>query len=793
MSVVGIDFGNLQSVIAVARNRGIDVVCNEVSNRFTPSLVSFGPKQRYLGETAKTQEISNFKNTISSLKRIIGRTYADKEIQEIEKQYLTAPLVDINGQLGVKVNYQGQETTFTTLQVFAMYLTKMKEIAAAETKMPVSDCVIAIPAWFTDVQRRAVLDAADVAGLNVLRLINDSTATALGYGITKTDLPEDKARNVCFVDVGHSTYTVSIVSFIKGQLTVKSRAFDRHFGGRDFDRMLVDHFAAEFKTKYNIDVKSNGKAMIRLMAGCEKLKKVLSANAQAPLNIESIMEDRDVASMMKRAEFEELAQDLISRVEAPLQKALDEAGLTIEEIDAVEIVGGSTRIPALKERIQAFFKKDLSSTLNQDEAVARGAALQCAMLSPTFKVRDFTVQDITNYPIKVTWEKTPEEDETELVVFNKNNSIPSTKILTFYRSQPFDLEAQYAEPENIPAGINPWIARFTVKGVEPLNGEPACVKVKARVNIHGVLTVESAYVVEEVIKEELIEESKAADATPVAEGAEGAEGAEAAPEAPLTRKVKKLVKKGDLPVVSATSTLDRAVATELREKEMEMIASDKLVVDTEMAKNALEEYIYDTRSKVDGVYRDFVNPADKEKFVQDLNDAENWLYDEGDETTKSVYAAKLAELHVVGKPVVERYREVEARANASRELRESINQLMSQATSTEEKYAHIPEDEKNSIVEKCSKAQTWIENKEERQSMLKKFETPAISSAEIRKQRDDIVYFATPILNKPKPKPMVVEAPEAEVPTSGSSTPSDEKEASEEESKHDESKDMEID
>ncbi|KAF9945749.1 adenyl-nucleotide exchange factor sse1, partial [Mortierella alpina] len=371
MSVVGIDFGNLQSVIAVARNRGIDVVCNEVSNRFTPSLVSFGPKQRYLGETAKTQEISNFKNTISSLKRIIGRTYADKEIQEIEKQYLTAPLVDINGQLGVKVNYQGQETTFTTLQVFAMYLTKMKEIATVETKMPVSDCVIAIPAWFTDVQRRAVLDAADIAGLNVLRLINDSTATALGYGITKTDLPEDKARNVCFVDVGHSTYTVSIVSFIKGQLTVKSRAFDRHFGGRDFDRMLVDHFAAEFKTKYNIDVKSNGKAMIRLMAGCEKLKKVLSANAQAPLNIESIMEDRDVASMMKRAEFEELAQDLISRVEAPLQKALEDAGLTVEEIDAVEIVGGSTRIPALKERIQTFFKKDLSSTLNQDEAVAR--------------------------------------------------------------------------------------------------------------------------------------------------------------------------------------------------------------------------------------------------------------------------------------------------------------------------------------------------------------------------------------------------------------------------------------
>ncbi|KAG0098158.1 adenyl-nucleotide exchange factor sse1 [Podila epicladia] len=768
MSVVGIDFGNLQSVIAVARNRGIDVVCNEVSNRFTPSLVSFGPKQRYLGETAKTQEISNFKNTISSLKRIVGRTFADKEVQEIEKQYLTAPLVDVNGQLSVKVNYKGEEATFTTVQVFAMYLTKMREIAAVETKAPVSDCVIAVPAWFTDVQRRAVLDASEIAGLNVLRLINDSTAVALGYGITKTDLPEDKPRNICFVDVGHSSYTVSIVSFIKGQLTVKSRAFDRHFGGRDFDRMLVDHFAAEFKEKYKIDVKSNGKAMIRLMAGCEKLKKVLSANAQAPLNIESIMEDRDVASMMKRTEFEELAKELISRVEAPLNKALEDAGLTIEDIDAVEVVGGSTRIPALKERIQAFFNKELSSTLNQDEAVARGAALQCAMLSPTFKVRDFTVQDITNYPIKMTWQPTPEEEETELVVFNKNNSIPSTKILTFYRSEPFDLEAQYAEPESIPAGINPWIGRFSIKKVEPINGEPACVKVKARVNIHGVLTVESAYVVEEVVKEELVEE--AADA-------------EAKEDAPLTRKVKKLVKKGDLPVVSATTALDRAVVSELREKEMEMIASDKLVVDTEMAKNTLEEYIYDTRGKVDGAYKDFINPADKEKFVQDLNDAENWLYEEGDETTKSVYAAKLGELHVVGKPILQRFRDAEARPAAIRELRETINQLMAQATSTEEKYAHIPEEEKNSIVEKVSKAQTWIDNKSERQSMMKKFEVPCITADEIRKERDNLVYFATPIMNKPKPKPVVVETPEATTPEPKQSP----------ETKHDDSKDMDID
>jgi len=289
------------------------------------------------------------------------------------------------------------------------------------------------------------------------------------------------------------------------------------------------------------------------------------------------------------------------------------------------------------------------------------------------------------------------------------------------------------------------------------------------------LTVESAYVVEEVVKEELVDEKEG-----------GAEDLDA----PLTRKVKKLVKKGDLPVVSATSSLDRSLVNELKEKEMEMIASDKLVVDTEMAKNTLEEFIYDTRSKVNGgILKDYINPADKEKFIADLNDAENWLYDEGDETTKSVYNAKLSELHVIGNPIIYRYRESEARPNAARELRETINQLMAQATSTEEKYAHIPEEEKNSIVEKCSKAQTWIENKEERQSMTKKYEEPVISSAEIRKQRDDLIYFATPILNKPKPKPVVVEPTPEPTP---SSTPSPEPKTTPE-TKHDESKDMDVD
>ncbi|KAK5002969.1 Heat shock protein hsp88, partial [Elasticomyces elasticus] len=386
MSVVGLDLGTLNSVIAVARNRGVDVITNEVSNRATPSLVSFGPKNRYLGEAAKTQEISNLKNTVGSLTRLAGRSIKDPDVQ-IEQEYVSAPLVDVGGQVGAEVTYLGRKETFSATQLTAMFITRAKQTAAAELKLAVSDMVISVPAWYTDAQRRAILDAAEIAGIKVLRLINETTATALGYGITKLDLPapEEKPRRVAFVDIGHSNYTCSIVEFKKGELAVKSTAYDRHFGGRNFDKAIVDHFAKEFKEKYKIDINENAKARVRVAAACEKLKKILSANANAPLNIESLMNDVDVRGFLKREELEELVKPLLDRATVPLEQALAEAKLKVEDIDAVELVGACTRVPSLKAAIQKFFGKSLSFTLNADEAIARGCAFACAILSPVFR------------------------------------------------------------------------------------------------------------------------------------------------------------------------------------------------------------------------------------------------------------------------------------------------------------------------------------------------------------------------------------------------------------------------
>ncbi|KAM5455704.1 adenyl-nucleotide exchange factor sse1 [Microsporum audouinii] len=654
MSVVGIDFGALSTKIGVARNKGIDIVTNEVSNRSTPSLVGFGPKSRYIGEPAKTQEISNLKNTVGSLKLLVGRQFNDPDVQ-LEQEFCSAKLVDVNGEAGAEVSYMGKKEQFSATQLVAMYLTKIKSTAAAELKLPVSDVVLSVPPWFTDAQRRALIDSASIAGLNMLRLINDTTAIALGYGITKLDLPAEgeTPRRVAFVDIGHCNYSCAIVEFKKGELNVKGTAWDRHFGGRALDKVLVDHLAKEFKEKFKIDIKTNPKAMTRTFAAAEKLKKILSANAQAPISIESIMNDVDVRAMVKREELEEMIQPLLDRITVPLEQALAEAGLKPEEIDSIEMVGGCTRVPSVKDAISKFFGKQLSFTLNQDEAVARGCAFSCAILSPVFRVRDFSVHDVINYPIEFTWEQSPDipDEATSLTVFNKGNVMPSTKILTFYRKQPFDLEARYSKPELLPGKTNPWIGRFSVKGVtaDPNSDFMIC-KLKARLNLHGILNIESGYYVEDVEVEEPIPEEKKEGETMDTDDANGEAEAK-----PKMRKVKKQLRKGDLPVVIGSASLDPAVKEKLAEKENAMFMEDKLVADTEDKKNELESFIYELRDKVDGIYADHASEEEKEKLKAKLTATEDWLYEDGEDTTKAVYMSKMDDLRFLSGPIVQRY------------------------------------------------------------------------------------------------------------------------------------------
>ncbi|MBN3305586.1 HS74L protein, partial [Amia calva] len=720
MSVVGIDVGFQNCYIAVARSGGIETIANEYSDRCTPACVSLASKNRTIGNAAKGQMITNFKNTIHGFKKFHGRAFDDPF--STESHYLQVFLLTPGLLCAcLQVRYLDEERVFTIEQVTAMLLTKLKETSESALKKPVADCVISVPSFFTDAERRSVIDASQISGLNCLRLINDTTAVALAYGIYKQDLPtpEEKPRNVVFVDIGHSSYQVSIAAFNKGKLKVLATAFDPYLGGRNFDEVLVDYFCEEFKTKYKLNVKENPRAMIRLTQECEKLKKLMSANSSdLPLNIECFMNDIDVSGKMNRAHFEEMCAHYLTRVEAPLKVAMDQAKLTREDVYAVEVVGGGTRSPAIKERISKFLGKDISTTLNADEAVARGCALQCAILSPAFKVREFSITDVVPFPITLRWKSSSDEGIGECEVFSKNHPAPFSKVITFHKKEPFDLEAFYSIPQELPYP-DTRIGRFSVQNVVPqTDGDSSKVKVKVRVNIHGIFSVSSASLIEkqkgevdvpmdmeptvqnegrqdEQNKMQVDQEDAQSKEQGEAAGQAGEEAGAAGSDSkhlcgfqegtagdkqdqnPGASASKVKVKSVDLPILSNTiRQLERDLLNSFMENEGKMIMQDKLEKERNDAKNAVEEYVYDLRDKLCGIYEKLISEDDSSRLTLMLEDTENWLYEEGEDQPKQVYVDKLAELKRYGQPIQDRYREHEERPKAFDDLGKKIQLFM---------------------------------------------------------------------------------------------------------------------
>ena len=398
MSVVGFDFGNSKCVVAVARRRGIDVVQNEVGSRSTPSVVAFSGKSRLIGAEASAQQMSNPKNTVNNIKRLVGRRMDDPTLQQETFNYKLVPAKHNPAYAAVEVQYDDRKETLAPEQLVGALLTKLK--ATAELGLEgakVTDCVISCPSWWNDAQRRSLLDGANVAGLNVLRAMNETSAIGLNYGILRP-LPKDKENKVLFLDMGHSSTNAAIISFTEGKLQVLGTASDPQLGGRSFDDLLVTHFAAMIKDKYKMDVTGDVKAMLKLRKECERVKLNLSANSKVPFNVEYIMNDRDVSGVIERGEFEALAAGaLLPRLTRLVEGLVARLQLKKEDLLALEIVGGSVRIPVVQKALQDYFGRDLSKTCDGDESVARGCALMCAMISPSFKVREFQVQDVSPY------------------------------------------------------------------------------------------------------------------------------------------------------------------------------------------------------------------------------------------------------------------------------------------------------------------------------------------------------------------------------------------------------------
>ncbi|XP_028123099.1 heat shock 70 kDa protein 16 [Camellia sinensis] len=727
MSVVGFDIGNENCVIAVVKQRGIDVVLNDESKRETPSVVSFGEKQRFLGAAGAASATMNPKSTISQVKRLLGRKFREPCVQDDLRLFPFKTSEAPDGGILIYLQYLGQTDTFTPIQILAMLLAHLKQITEKDIEVPVSDCVIGIPSYFTDLQRHAYLHAAGIAGLKPLRLMHDCTATALGYGIYKTDFPNSGPCHVVFVDIGHCDTQVAVALFEPGSMKILSHAFDCNLGGRDFDEVLFRYFAAQFKEQYNIDVYSNTRASVRLRAACEKLKKVLSANPEAPLNIECLMDEKDVKGYIKREDFEKLSSDLLERLSIPCRKALADSGLTMEKIHTVELIGSGSRIPAITRILASVFGKEPRRTLNASECVARGCALQCAMLSPIFRVREYEVQDSFPFSIGFSSNEGPIFTSSNGVLFAKGHPFPSVKILTLHRSNTFHLEAFYADPNELPPGTSPKISKFTIGPFQVSDREKVKVKVRVQLNLHGIVTVESALLIEDH------RDDSRGNARGTSENMEtdNDTSSDVAEETAADGMKKgKAMRRQDLPVSeNVYGGMTEAELSQALEKELQLAQQDIKIEQTKDRKNMLESYVYETRSKLLNTYRSFATELEKEGISRNLQQTEDWLYDDGVDESENIYSEKLDDLKKLVDPVENRYKDEDARAQATRGLLNCIVDYRMAVGS-------LPPSERDAVVNECNKAEQWLQEKTQRQDSLPKNADPILWSSEIKRKAD---------------------------------------------------------